>query len=261
MHPATRLPRPPSPPASTHIQPGRGRGGWLLVWGVGTLSRRPGPTHRRHPLTPPPLPPSQATHKGLSSEEAAKRLEEYGPNKLPEETRNPILVYLSVRAAAAAAAAAGWPSAATHTPAPRVVASCPMLFTHPAAPEAPAAHCDLQFACKAAPAACLPCLSTLPRAALNPASSKHCVLPPPSALFQYMWNPLSWAMEAAAIIAIALLDYADFALILALLLVNATISYVEEANADKAIKALTSGEVFWGLRLVGKVVNSRRALR
>lgn len=36
-------------------------------------------------------------------------------------------------------------------------------------------------------------------------------------------------------------DYADFALILALLLVNATISYVEEANADKAIKALTSG--------------------
>ena len=28
-----------------------------------------------------------------------------------------------------------------------------------------------------------------------------------------MWNPLSWAMEAAAILAIALLDYADFALI------------------------------------------------
>ena len=47
-------------------------------------------------------------------------------------------------------------------------------------------------------------------------------------------------MEAAAILAIALLDYADFALILALLLTNATISYVEESNADKAIKALTS---------------------
>ena len=56
-----------------------------------------------------------------------------------------------------------------------------------------------------------------------------------------MWNPLSWAMEAAAILAIALLDYVDFALIVALLIVNATISYVEEANADKAIKALTSG--------------------
>ncbi len=58
---------------------------------------------------------------------------------------------------------------------------------------------------------------------------------------RYMWNPLAWAMEAAAIIAIALLDWADFALILALLLTNATISYVEESNADKAIKALTSG--------------------
>ena len=30
--------------------------------------------------------------------------------------------------------------------------------------------------------------------------------------------------------------------IVALLLVNATISYVEESNADRAIKALTSGE-------------------
>lgn len=39
----------------------------------------------------------QATRKGLTSEEAAKRLVEYGPNKLPEETRNPFLVYLGVR--------------------------------------------------------------------------------------------------------------------------------------------------------------------
>ncbi len=84
---------------------------------------------------------------GLTEDEATKRLAEYGPNKLPESTRNPILVFLG-----------------------------------------------------------------------------------------YMWNPLSWAMEVAAIIAIALLDYADFALIVALLLVNATISYVEESNADKAIK-------------------------
>ena len=47
-------------------------------------------------------------------------------------------------------------------------------------------------------------------------------------------------MEVAAIIAIALLDYADFCLIIALLFLNATISYVEESNADKAIKALTA---------------------
>ena len=47
-------------------------------------------------------------------------------------------------------------------------------------------------------------------------------------------------MEVAAIIAIALLDYADFCLIVALLFLNATISYIEESNADKAIKALTA---------------------
>lgn len=39
----------------------------------------------------------------------------------------------------------------------------------------------------------------------------------------YLWNPLSWAMEVAAVLAIILLDYADFCLIIALLLVNATI--------------------------------------
>eukprot|EP00197_Chlamydomonas_leiostraca_P009511 CAMPEP_0202861326 /NCGR_PEP_ID=MMETSP1391-20130828/2763_1 /ASSEMBLY_ACC=CAM_ASM_000867 /TAXON_ID=1034604 /ORGANISM="Chlamydomonas leiostraca, Strain SAG 11-49" /LENGTH=350 /DNA_ID=CAMNT_0049540695 /DNA_START=57 /DNA_END=1106 /DNA_ORIENTATION=- len=93
----------------------------------------------------------QASTHGLSTEEAQKRLAEYGPNKLPESSRSPILVFLG-----------------------------------------------------------------------------------------YMWNPLAWAMEVAAIISIALLDYADFALIVALLIVNAVISFVEESNADKAIKALTA---------------------
>lgn len=46
---------------------------------------------------------------------------------------------------------------------------------------------------------------------------------------RYMWNPLSWAMEVAAIIAIALLDYADFFLIIALLFVNATIRSARSA--------------------------------
>mmetsp|Transcript_11130 Transcript_11130/g.33371 ORF Transcript_11130/g.33371 Transcript_11130/m.33371 type:complete len:1061 (-) Transcript_11130:545-3727(-) len=91
------------------------------------------------------------THEGLTSAEVQKRLAEYGPNKLPEGSRNPILVYLG-----------------------------------------------------------------------------------------YMWNPLSWAMEVAAILAIILLDYPDFCLIIALLVMNATISYREEASADKAIKALTA---------------------
>ena len=36
----------------------------------------------------------QVTEKGLTGEQHRQRLEEYGPNKLPEGTRNPILVYL-----------------------------------------------------------------------------------------------------------------------------------------------------------------------
>ncbi|KIZ00694.1 hypothetical protein MNEG_7267 [Monoraphidium neglectum] len=86
---------------------------------------------------------------GLTEEAAAKRLNEYGPNKLPETTINPFIRFVG-----------------------------------------------------------------------------------------YLNNPLSWAMEVAALLAIILLDYADFALILGLLLLNATISFVEESSADKAIKAL-----------------------
>lgn len=99
---------------------------------------------------PPPL-ASQATRAGLSGADAQARLEQYGPNRLPEKKRYAILQFLG-----------------------------------------------------------------------------------------YMWNPLSWAMEAAAILAIALLDYVDFILILGLLILNATISFVEESNADKAIKVRTS---------------------
>ena len=93
------------------------------------------------------LPMVQTTKHGLTTAEAEQRLKEYGPNKLPESSRSPILVFLG-----------------------------------------------------------------------------------------YMWNPLSWAMEIAAIIAIALLDYPDFALIVGLLLINATISFIEESSADAAIK-------------------------
>ncbi|KJE96281.1 plasma membrane H+-ATPase 1b [Capsaspora owczarzaki ATCC 30864] len=53
-----------------------------------------------------------------------------------------------------------------------------------------------------------------------------------------MWNPLSWAMEVAAILAIALLDYPDFGLIMALLLLNACIGFFEEQNAGNAVAAL-----------------------
>ncbi|XP_072986141.1 plasma membrane ATPase 1-like isoform X2 [Typha latifolia] len=67
----------------------------------------------------------------------------------------------------------------------------------------------------------------------------------------FMWNPLSWVMEAAAIMAIALahgghdirgnakgLDYYDFIGIVTLLLINSTISFLEENNAGNAAAAL-----------------------
>ncbi|KAJ8447273.1 hypothetical protein Cgig2_013050 [Carnegiea gigantea] len=61
----------------------------------------------------------------------------------------------------------------------------------------------------------------------------------------FMWNPLSWVMEAAAIMAIALAhggnkgpDYPDFIGIIVLLLINSTISFIEENNASNAAAAL-----------------------
>ncbi|KAF5735515.1 hypothetical protein HS088_TW15G01022 [Tripterygium wilfordii] len=61
----------------------------------------------------------------------------------------------------------------------------------------------------------------------------------------FMWNPLSWVMEVAAIMAIALAngggkppDWQDFVGIIALLLINSTISFIEENNAGNAAAAL-----------------------
>jgi len=54
----------------------------------------------------------------------------------------------------------------------------------------------------------------------------------------FMWNPLSWAMEIAAIISIIVADYLDFGLILALLILNSAIGFWEEHNAGNAIAAL-----------------------
>ncbi|RZB64868.1 Plasma membrane ATPase 4 isoform D [Glycine soja] len=64
----------------------------------------------------------------------------------------------------------------------------------------------------------------------------------------FMWNPLSWVMEAAAIMAIALAngegkppDWQDFVGIVCLLLINSTISFIEENNAGNAAAALMAG--------------------
>ncbi|CAJ2674851.1 unnamed protein product [Trifolium pratense] len=64
----------------------------------------------------------------------------------------------------------------------------------------------------------------------------------------FMWNPLSWVMEVAAIMAIALAngggkppDWQDFVGIVVLLMVNSTISFIEENNAGNAAAALMAG--------------------
>ncbi|KAI4380499.1 hypothetical protein MLD38_006682 [Melastoma candidum] len=64
----------------------------------------------------------------------------------------------------------------------------------------------------------------------------------------FMWNPLSWVMECAAIMAIALAngggkapDWQDFVGIVSLLIINSTISFIEENNAGNAAAALMAG--------------------
>ncbi|KAJ0031051.1 hypothetical protein Pint_14655 [Pistacia integerrima] len=64
----------------------------------------------------------------------------------------------------------------------------------------------------------------------------------------FMWNPLSWVMEAAAIMAIVLAngggkppDWPDFIGIVSLLIINSTISFIEENNAGNAAAALMAG--------------------
>ncbi|CDH48622.1 plasma-membrane proton-e [Lichtheimia corymbifera JMRC:FSU:9682] len=61
----------------------------------------------------------------------------------------------------------------------------------------------------------------------------------------FMWNPLSWVMEAAALVAIAVSngggrppDWPDFVGIILLLLANSVIGFLEERQAGNAVKAL-----------------------
>ncbi|XP_057787867.1 plasma membrane ATPase 4-like [Salvia miltiorrhiza] len=64
----------------------------------------------------------------------------------------------------------------------------------------------------------------------------------------FMWNPLSWVMEIAAVMAIVLAngdgkppDWQDFVGIMSLLIINSTISFIEENNAGNAAAALMAG--------------------
>ncbi|KAG6677384.1 hypothetical protein I3842_14G023600 [Carya illinoinensis] len=74
--------------------------------------------------------------------------------------------------------------------------------------------------------------------------------------FGFMWNPLSWVMEAAAVMAISLTqggrkeaDYHDFVGILVLLIINSTISFIEENNAGSLAMQLP---LLWHVLREGK---------
>ncbi|KAF9240077.1 plasma membrane H+-transporting ATPase-like protein, partial [Melanogaster broomeanus] len=61
----------------------------------------------------------------------------------------------------------------------------------------------------------------------------------------FMWNPLSWVIEGAALVAIALSngdnqppDWEDFVGIVLLLFINSAIGFYKERNAGNAVKAL-----------------------
>jgi len=79
----------------------------------------------------------------------------------------------------------------------------------------------------------------------GPNSIEEKTINPILKFFSYMWNPLSWVMEIAAIVSIALSNgggkpphWEDFLGIVILLLLNSTISFIEERNAGNAVKAL-----------------------
>jgi H+-transporting ATPase len=54
----------------------------------------------------------------------------------------------------------------------------------------------------------------------------------------YFWGPIPWMIEAAAILSLVVRHWADFGIILALLIVNAVVGFWEEHQASNAIAAL-----------------------
>ncbi|MGE9293668.1 MAG: cation-transporting P-type ATPase, partial [Puniceicoccales bacterium] len=57
-------------------------------------------------------------------------------------------------------------------------------------------------------------------------------------LFGYFWGPIPWLIEIAAILSIINKDWMDFAIILALLIINAGIGFWQEYKASDALDAL-----------------------
>src|SRR5437016_4288192 len=61
-----------------------------------------------------------------------------------------------------------------------------------------------------------------------------------SAFLVYVWGPISWMIEAAALMAFIVRDWGDFTIIASLLLFNALLGFWEEHEAANALDALKS---------------------
>jgi H+-transporting ATPase len=63
-------------------------------------------------------------------------------------------------------------------------------------------------------------------------------------LLSYLWGPMPWMIEAAVLLCAVVGDWLDFAIILALLVGNTAIAYVEESSAGDAVTR-SHGEVLY----------------
>ncbi len=57
-------------------------------------------------------------------------------------------------------------------------------------------------------------------------------------LISFFWGPIPWMIEAAAVLSAAVQHWADFAIIMVMLLLNAGVGFWQEYKADNAIEAL-----------------------
>jgi magnesium-transporting ATPase (P-type) len=54
----------------------------------------------------------------------------------------------------------------------------------------------------------------------------------------YFWGSITWMIEAAAVLSVALQHWEDFAMIFNLLIVNAVVEFWQEHKADNAVELL-----------------------
>ncbi|MFS8038166.1 plasma-membrane proton-efflux P-type ATPase [Xanthobacter sp. AM11] len=60
-------------------------------------------------------------------------------------------------------------------------------------------------------------------------------------LLGYFWGPIPWMIEAAALLSLVRLDWADFSVVMGLLLYNALVGFWQDSKAASALAALKKG--------------------